>query len=208
VTIPAVQIMERSTDVVEWALHLCRVGLWVLLAGWLFITAVRLGVLAARRQDPRLLGLGPPHPVLAAVLSVLGGLGASGMAIRPDERFLVNRGGLAAQRYDCAAAIRYLEPVADWNTSRPEVYENLGMCYLVGRRFRDAVGAFHRARALSPTVEAYAYCALAHVELGESEEARRDLEQALPLARTEKEKAEFARRLEALGGPLPRAATR
>jgi tetratricopeptide (TPR) repeat protein len=208
VTIPAVEIMERSTDVIEWSLHLCRVGLWVLLAAWLFIAAVRLAVLAARRHDPRFAGLGPSRPVLAAVLSVLGGLGASAMAIRPDERFLVNRGGQAAQRYDCAAAIGYLEPVARWNTSRPEVYENLGMCYLVGRRFRDAVGAFHRARALSPTAEAYAYCALAHLELGEREEARRDLEQALPLARTEREKAEFASRLAALGSTVPRAAAR
>jgi tetratricopeptide (TPR) repeat protein len=208
VTIPAVEIMERSTDIVEWALHICRVGLWVLSAGWLFIAAVRLGVLAARGHDPRFAGLGPSHPVLAAVLSVLGGLGASSMAIRPDERFLVNRGGLAAQRYDCAAAIQYLEPVARWNSARPEVYENLGMCYLAGRRFRDAVSAFHRARAISPSAEAYAYCALAHLELGEPEEARRDLEQALPLARTEKEKAEFASRLEALGGPVPGAAGR
>jgi tetratricopeptide (TPR) repeat protein len=208
VTIPAAEIMERCTDAVEWSLHVCRVGLWALAAVWLFVTAIRMAVLAGRRFDPALLVPRPRHAGVAALLSVLCGAAASAMAIRPDERFLVNRGGLAAERADCAAAVRYLEPLARWNSTRPEVYENLGMCYLVGRRFRDAVGAFHRARALAPTPEAYAYCALAHVQLGEVEEARRDLEQALPLARTEKDKAEFASRLAALGDSVPRAAAR
>ena len=204
--LPSSELIELGKEAVDWALHVGRVGLWALVAMWCGLTTVRLAALFVLRLQRRAPAVGPPRPLLVAALVALGGVGAGAVAVRPDERFFVMEGGFAAERHDCAAVVRYLEPLTRWNSARPEVYENLGVCYVQAGRYRDAIAVLQRARALALTPESFALSALAHHRVGEDAMARQELRAALALARSAGQRAAIARelgRLEPGGPPSP-----
>ena len=182
--------------------HLGRVAFWVLLALWTLTVAVRLAAAAAlhRRLAGVIPGLAPRGRLAAALLPVLVVLGgAAFLAARPDERFHLVEGRLAMDRGDYEAALAYYEPLARWGTDRPEVYENLALVYIGRRRFADALPMLREAQLRSPSFEAFAYAAHAHLALGEVEAARAQLAAAAGLVRGEADRRALAE-LEARAG--------
>jgi tetratricopeptide (TPR) repeat protein len=202
--------LQRAT---YWSLHFGRVSFWLLCAVACALLAARLALLEWSRVRLASAGsvrLPTPRAVRSWLSVSLCGLAVSiFFVLKPDTSFFLAVARGALERGDYARAVQYYKPVAQWGTTRPEIYENLGLSYLQLGHYAEAVEALHRAEALDPTPEAYVLCSWAHERLGEVALAEQHLARARSLSRSPAQSAAIEASLQRLrtGSASSRSAT-